>query len=241
MAGARLKGRVAYVETAPRPVGAKRGIAKRGRRVYIYTPMEELTPRQRQILDLIRERLEETGFPPTRAEIAAELGFRSPNAAEQHLRALAKKGAIELVPGASRGIRLAEGPGLPIVGRVAAGHPILAEQNIEGRVQVDPGLFRPRADYLLKVRGMSMRDAGILDGDMVVVHRSPEVRNGQIVVARLDDEVSVKRYRQRAHLVSLLPENPDFPEIVVDMRERPLVIEGVVIGVIRDRVPARPQ
>lgn len=198
--------------------------------------MDKLTVRQQQILDLVRDRLDQTGMPPTRAEIAAELGFRSPNAAEQHLRALARKGALELLPGASRGIRLPEPPGLPIVGRVAAGHPILAEQHIEGRVQMDPGLFRPRADYLLKVQGMSMRDAGILDGDMVVVHRSPEVRNGQVVVARLDDEVTVKRYRQRANEVSLLPENPDFEPIVVDLRSRPLVIEGVVIGVIRNNI-----
>lgn len=199
--------------------------------------MLELTERQREILNIIRQRVEDTGMPPTRAEIAAELGFKSPNAAEQHLRALARKGAIELLPGASRGIRLPEPPGLPIVGRVAAGDPILAEQNIEGHVRVDPGLFRPRADYLLKVKGMSMQGAGILDGDMVVVHRSPEVRNGQIVVARLDDEVTVKRYRQRAHEVSLLPENADFAPITVDMRRQALVIEGVVIGVIRDKVP----
>lgn len=198
--------------------------------------MEELTDRQQEILDLIREQVEETGSPPTRAEIAKQLGFKSPNAAEQHLRALARKGAIELVPGASRGIRLPEPPGLPIVGRVAAGHPILATEHIEGRVQMDPNLFRPRADYLLKVQGMSMRDAGILDGDMVVVHRSPEVRNGQVVVVRLDDEVTVKRYRQRAHEVTLLPENPDFEPIVIDLREQPMVIEGVVIGVIRNGV-----
>lgn len=198
--------------------------------------MDKLTARQQQILDLIRDRVAETGMPPTRAEIAAELGFRSPNAAEQHLRALARKGALALLPGASRGIRLPDPPGLPVVGRVAAGHPILAEQHIEGRVQLDPGLFRPRADYLLKVQGMSMRDAGILDGDMVVVHRSPEVRNGQIVVARLDDEVTVKRYRQRVNEVSLLPENPDFEPIVIDLRTHPLVIEGVVIGVIRNNV-----
>ncbi len=201
--------------------------------------MSQLTERQEDILDFIRDRIEESGMPPTRVEIARALGFRSPNAAEQHLRALAKKGAIELVPGSSRGIRLPEPPGLPIVGRVAAGEPILAEQHIEGRVQVDPGLFRPRADYLLKVKGMSMRDAGILDGDMVVVHRSPEVRNGQIVVARLDDEVTVKRYRQRAGEVRLLPENPDFEPITVDLRERALVIEGVVIGVIRDGISTK--
>ena len=201
--------------------------------------MLELTDRQREILDLIRERMEATGAPPTRAEIALQLGFKSPNAAEQHLRALARKGAIELVPGASRGIRLPEPPGLPIVGRVAAGHPILATEHIEGRVQMDPHLFRPRADYLLKVQGMSMRDAGILDGDLVVVHRSPEVRNGQVVVARLDDEVTVKRYRQRAHEVTLLPENPDFEPIQVDLRERSMVIEGVVIGVIRNGIKAQ--
>lgn len=202
--------------------------------------MQELTERQREILDFIRVRIEDRGLPPTRVEIAKALGFKSPNAAEQHLKALARKGAIELVPGSSRGIRLPEPPGLPLVGRVAAGHPVLAEQHIEGRVQVDPGLFRPRADYLLRVIGMSMRDAGILDGDMVVVHRSPEVRNGQVVVARLDDEVTVKRYRQRGAEVWLLPENEDFEPIHVDMRVRALVIEGVVIGVIRDGVSTRP-
>lgn len=198
--------------------------------------MQELTERQQEILDFIRVHIEDRGLPPTRAEIAKALGFKSPNAAEQHLKALARKGALELVPGSSRGIRLPEPPGLPLVGRVAAGHPVLAEQHIEGRVQVDPGLFRPRADYLLRVTGMSMRNAGILDGDMVVVHRSPEVRNGQVVVARLDDEVTVKRYRQRGAEVWLLPENEDFEPIHVDMRARALVIEGVVIGVIRDGV-----
>lgn len=201
--------------------------------------MQELTERQQEILDFIRLHIAGEGLPPTRAEIATALGFKSPNAAEQHLKALSRKGAIELVPGSSRGIRLPEPPGLPVVGRVAAGHPVLAEQHIEGRVQVDPGLFRPRADYLLRVTGMSMRDAGILDGDMVVVHRSPEVRNGQIVVARLDDEVTVKRYRQRGAEVWLLPENEEFEPIHVDMRERALVIEGVVIGVIRDGVSTR--
>lgn len=201
--------------------------------------MQELTERQKEILDFIRERVNEEALPPTRAEIARALGFKSANAAEQHLRALAKKGAIELLPGASRGIRLPGAAGLPVVGRVAAGHPILAEQNIEARVQIDPSLFRPRADYLLKVTGMSMRDAGILDGDMVVVHRSPEVRNGQVVVARLEDEVTVKRYRQRASEVWLLPENPDFEPIHVDLRERAMVIEGVVIGVIRNGVSVR--
>ena len=198
---------------------------------------EELTRRQRQVLDLIREAVEESGMPPTRAEIAAVLGFRSANAAEDHLRALERKGAIELVPGTSRGIRLRdtlrEQMGLPLVGRVAAGRPILAEENIEGHYRVDPGLFRPKPHYLLQVQGMSMRDAGILDGDLVAVHRTPEVRSRQIVVARLDDEVTVKRYRQQGKVVWLMPENPDFEPIRVDLSEQAMIIEGVVVGVLR--------
>lgn len=200
--------------------------------------MDALTPRQAEILDFIRRCVEVHGVPPTRAEIGTAFGFRSPNAAEQHLRALARKGAVEMVPGASRGIRLVQPAGLPVVGRVAAGRPILAAGHIEGNVQLAPGLFSPRPDYLLKVEGMSMRDAGIIDGDMVVVHRTPEVRSGQIVVARLDDEVTVKRYRQRASVAWLLPENPDFEPIEVDLEKRELVLEGVVIGVIRNKVPA---
>lgn len=198
--------------------------------------MSDLTERQAEILALIRSNLEATGMPPTRAEIARELGFRSANAAEEHLRALARKGVIELVPGASRGIRLVEEDlGLPVVGRVAAGYPILAEQNIEQHFKLDPALFRPRAHYLLKVQGMSMRDAGILDGDLLAVHRSPDVRNGQIIVARLhDDEVTVKRYRQKGRQVWLLPENPDFEPIEVDLATERMVIEGVVVGVIRN-------
>ncbi|HLU61114.1 MAG TPA: transcriptional repressor LexA [Gammaproteobacteria bacterium] len=198
--------------------------------------MSSLTARQAEILDLIRTAIEETGMPPTRAEIAQQLGFRSANAAEEHLRALARKGVIELVPGTSRGIRLVEeDPGLPLVGRVAAGYPILAEQNIERHYRMDPALFRPKAHYLLKVQGMSMRDAGILDGDLLAVHRTPEVRNGQIIVARLnDDEVTVKRYRQRGREVWLLPENPDFEPIHVDLATQRMVIEGVVVGVIRN-------
>ncbi len=198
---------------------------------------EELTRRQRQVLDLIREAVEESGMPPTRAEIAAVLGFRSANAAEDHLRALERKGAIELVPGTSRGIRLRdtlrEQMGLPLVGRVAAGRPILAEENIEGHYRVDPDLFRPKPHYLLQVQGMSMRDAGILDGDLVAVHRTPEVRSRQIVVARLDDEVTVKRYRQQGKVVWLMPENPDFEPIRVDLSEQAMIIEGVVVGVLR--------
>lgn len=198
--------------------------------------MSDLTERQAEILALIRSNLEETGMPPTRAEIARELGFRSANAAEEHLRALARKGVIELVPGASRGIRLLEEDlGLPVVGRVAAGYPILAEQNIEQHFKLDPALFRPKAHYLLKVQGMSMRDAGILDGDLLAVHRSPDVRNGQIIVARLhDEEVTVKRYRQKGRQVWLLPENPDFDPIEVDLASERMVIEGVVVGVIRN-------
>ncbi len=200
--------------------------------------MDDLTPRQMEILALIRDTLEESGMPPTRAEIADAFGFSSPNAAEQHLRALARKGAIEMIPGASRGIRLtaAVAAGLPIIGRVAAGNPILAEQNIEDHVQLNPKLFRPRADYLLRVQGMSMRDAGILDGDLLAVHRAREARNGQIVVARLDDEVTVKRFRRRGNKVLLLPENPDFEPIEVDLKRQPLAIEGLGVGVIRNRL-----
>jgi repressor LexA len=198
---------------------------------------DRLTARQRQVLDLVREIIEDSGMPPTRAEIATALGFRSANAAEEHLRALARKGAIELVPGASRGIRIKEAPreadGLPLVGRVAAGRPILAEEHIQGHYQVDPALFRPRPHYLLQVHGMSMRDAGILDGDLVAVHRTPEVRSRQIVVARLDDEVTVKRYRQEGKIVWLMPENADFEPIRVDLDRQAVVIEGVVVGVVR--------
>ncbi len=199
---------------------------------------DELTPRQAEILELIRENLEENGMPPTRQEIAKAFGFRSPNAAEGHLRALARKGAIELIPGTSRGIRLPDdGFGLPVVGRVAAGSPILAEQHIESRFQLDRKLFRPRADYLLKVRGMSMRDAGILEGDLLAVHRTQEVRNGQIVVARIDGEVTVKRFQQKGRQVQLLPENPDFDPIKVDLKEQELFIEGLGVGIIRHGRP----
>src|SRR5262245_66124160 len=175
--------------------------------------MDELTARQAEVLQLIADFLQATGFPPTRAEIAAQLGFRSPNAAEDHLRALERKGYIEMLPGASRGIRLRENLGIPIVGRVAAGSPILAEQHIQGRYQLDPALFKPRADYLLRVRGSSMRDAGILDGDLIAVHRMHEPRSGQIVVARINDEVTVKRYRRQGGMVKLLPANPEFTPI----------------------------
>jgi repressor LexA len=202
-------------------------------------PMTELTLRQRQILNLIRRHIRDRGAPPTRAEIATELGFRSANAAEEHLRALARRGVIEIVRGTSRGIRLLgaeEEHLLPVVGRVAAGSPILAEEHIEDRHRLDPDLFRPEAHYLLRVRGESMRDAGILDGDLLAVHRTPEASNGQIVVARLEDEVTVKRFRRHnrwRHRVQLLPENPDFAPIQVDLREQELVIEGLGVGVLR--------
>jgi repressor LexA len=193
---------------------------------------EELTPTQQKILNFVRKTIQKTGFPPTRTEIAEAFRYSSANAAQEHLRTLERKGAIELTPSASRGIRLAE-VGLPLIGRVAAGSPILAEEHIEQRCQVDPALFQPRADYLLKVRGMSMRDAGILDGDLLAVHRTREARSGQIVVARVHDEVTVKRLRRRGNTVELIPENPDFKTIVVDPREDDFVIEGLGVGVIR--------
>jgi repressor LexA len=205
--------------------------------------MDALTERQGEILRLIRELTEVSGFPPTRAEIAERMGFRSVNAAEQHLRALERKGAIEISSGASRGIKVRDtrpGPRagrlleLPVIGRVAAGSPMLAEEHVQGRYQVDPNLFTPRADYLLRVRGMSMRDAGILEGDLLAVHRTQEARAGQIVVARLADEVTVKRWRRRGHVVQLLPENPDFEPIEVDLKSQALSIEGVAVGVIRN-------
>ena len=205
-----------------------------------------LTARQRQILDWIRGYLESTGMPPTRAEMATGLGFSTPSSAEDHLQALARKGAIEMLPGASRGLRLKDHGGplqgtLPLVGRVAAGQPILASENIEGRYRVDPALFSPRADYLLRVRGQSMQDAGILDGDLIAVHRTTDARNGQIVVARVSgpagDEVTVKRLRRRGREMVLMPENPAFEPIVIDPRETSFAIEGITVGLIRGRSP----
>lgn len=210
--------------------------------------MRALTARQQEILALIRRHISETGFPPTRAEIARELGFRSPNAAEEHLKALARKGVIELTSGASRGIRLkmyaeeADGQpasavqiamSLPLVGRVAAGSPILSQEHIETTYALDPNLFPATPDYLLKVRGMSMRDAGILDGDLLAVKRTREARNGQIVVARVGDEVTVKRWRRQGHQVELLPENPDFAPIVLDTRRDDFALEGLGVGLLR--------
>ena len=199
--------------------------------------MTELTPRQREIVKLIQEALRDNGMPPTRAEIATAMGFKSANAAEEHLRALQKKGVLDIIPGASRGIQLKdslrEQMGLPLIGRVAAGRPMLAEEHVEARYQIDPKIFQPRAHYLLKVRGMSMKDIGIMDGDLVAVHRTPEVRNRQVVVARLDNEVTVKRYKQDGKIVWLLPENEEFEPIRVDLKEQSLIIEGIVVGVLR--------
>lgn len=221
----------------------------------------KLTPRQQQIFELIQQAIAKTGAPPTRAEIAAELGFRSANAAEEHLQALARKGVIELVGGTSRGIRLNAGtlrtvnqsrqrkettpfnlplPGLeqlvlPLVGRVAAGHPILAQEHIEQSYAVEPSLFAKRPDYLLRVRGMSMKDVGILDGDLLAVARAKEARNGQIVVARLGDEVTVKRFQRSPQGITLLPENPDFEPIVVSEQSPDFELEGLAVGLIRNQ------
>jgi repressor LexA len=197
------------------------------------TIMIKLTTRQQEILDFIRNSLEMLGAPPTRAEIANAFGFASHNAAEEHLKALAKKGIIVLEPGSARGIRLVEQLGLPLIGSVAAGSPILAVENVQRRYALDPGLFSPRADYLLRVRGLSMINAGIFDGDLLAVHRSSEARNGQIVVARLDEEVTVKRFLKKGPIVELIAENPDFEPIIVDTRNVPLVIEGLAVGLIR--------
>ncbi len=204
-----------------------------------------LTKRQKEILIFISDHIDDIGFPPTRNEVSKHFGFRSPNAAESHLRALERKGVIRIEAGHSRGITLTAlslsnlPPSnslripLPLVGRVAAGSPILAQENIEHEYRVDPSLFSSRPDYLLRVEGSSMRDAGILDGDLLAVHRTPEVRNGQVVVARLDDEVTVKRFKRRGHLVSLLPANPEYQPIQVDLRRQELVIEGLGVGIIR--------
>ena len=195
----------------------------------------ELTERQRDVFDFIRECVTCDGLPPTRAEIARALGFKSPNAAEQHVKALVDKGVLEWVPGASRGLRIVGGDqeaGLPLIGRVAAGSPMLAEENLMGHHPVDAKLFKPRASYLLEVRGLSMRDAGMLDGDWVAVHKTVEVRDGQIVVARIGDDVTVKTYARKRGVVELLPANPDFEPIIVRDAER-FAIEGRVVGVIR--------
>jgi len=198
--------------------------------------MQKLTKRQQQILDMIRSHIEETGMPPTRADICEYFDFRSPTAADDHLKALARKEAIELMPGTSRGIRLVtdyEEDGVPVVGHVAAGAPIMSEEHIEDYYPVDPALFYPRADFLLRVRGDSMINIGILDNDLLAVHSTTDVHNNQIVVARVDDEVTVKRYRRRGNIVTLLAENDDYAPIRVDLREQEFTIEGVYTGILR--------
>ncbi|MEH6635056.1 MAG: transcriptional repressor LexA [Halioglobus sp.] len=197
--------------------------------------MEKLTQRQQQVLDIVRQHIDQTGYPPTRADIARELGFKSANAAEEHLKALARKGAIEMIAGASRGIRLPQSQGIPIVGRVAAGNPILAEQNIEDYCDLPPSFFKPSADYFLQVHGDSMIEVGIFDGDLLAVHSTPVANNGDIIIARIEDEVTVKRLRTttQKHLIELLPENSDYEAIKVDLREQQFAIEGLSVGVLR--------
>ncbi|HEK0623528.1 TPA: transcriptional repressor LexA [Proteus mirabilis] len=199
--------------------------------------MKALTARQQQVYDLVRDHISQTGMPPTRAEIASQLGFRSPNAAEEHLKALARKGVIEIVSGASRGIRLLleeEPDGLPLIGRVAAGEPLLAQEHIESHYQVDPMLFKPSADFLLRVNGMSMKDIGIMDGDLLAVHKTQDVHNGQVIVARIEDEVTVKRFKKVGSKIELHAENPEFSPIIVDLREQSFTVEGLAVGVIRN-------
>ncbi|MCX8650092.1 repressor LexA [Gilliamella sp. B2776] len=204
--------------------------------------MRPLTERQRQIYDLIKDNIQTTGMPPTRAEIAQKLGFRSANAAEEHLKALAKKGAIEMIAGSSRGIRLLlesqedqnDFQGIPLIGEVAAGSPILAQEHIESHYQVDPSLFKPNADFLLRVHGMSMKDIGIIDGDLLAVHKTQDVKNGQVVVARIDDEVTVKRLSRKGKHVQLIAENQDFSPIEVDLEQQSFAIEGIAVGIIRN-------
>ena len=206
------------------------------------TLSKNLTERQQEVFNFLKYHIETTGMPPTRAEISRELGFRSPNAAEEHLKALARKGAIEIVSGMSRGIRLLlqteasdEIEGLPVIGRVAAGEPILAEQHIEGTYRVDADMFKPQANFLLKVYGQSMKDIGILDGDLLAVHSTKDVRNGQIVVARIEDEVTVKRLERKGSVIYLHAENEEFKPIVVNLEEQPhFEIEGIAVGIIRN-------
>jgi repressor LexA len=214
--------------------------------------MTDLSPKQLEVLAFIRRFMEAGGLPPTRGEIAQGLQLKNRQGIDQHLRALAAKGAIELIPGISRGIRLREAPevsqsssakvtttALPLLGRIAAGAPILATANIEDYVSVDPALFRPRADFLLRVRGDSMKDADILDRDLLAVHRTSEARNGQIVVARIGDEATVKYYRRQGHVVRLEPANPAYAPLELDLREQELVIEGLGTGVIRTALARR--
>lgn len=197
----------------------------------------KLTQRQTDVLECIKHYIATTGYPPTRADIARELGFKSANAAEEHLKALSRKGAIEMVPGTSRGIRIPgfeeDSAGLPVVGQVAAGEPILAQENIEERITIAADFFHPQADYLLRVRGTSMKDVGIMDSDLLAVHQCQTAKNGEIVVARLDEEVTVKRFKKEGNTVYLIAENEEFEPIVVDLKNQELSIEGLGVGVIR--------
>ena len=197
--------------------------------------MNKLTARQTEVLDFIKSYIDDTGYPPTRADIANKLGFKSANASEEHLKALARKGAIEMIPGTSRGIKLPESDGIPIVGRVAAGSPILAEEHIEEYCELPANFFRPSADYLLTVRGDSMIEGGILDGDLLAVHRTSDVNNGDLVVARIEDEVTVKRLRKgrSRNQVTLMPENKDYSPIEVDLRDKAFAFEGLGVGILR--------
>jgi repressor LexA len=201
------------------------------------TELRPLTKRQQQIYDLIKEKIQDTGMPPTRAEIANFFGFKSANAAEEHLKALAKKGYIEMLAGTSRGIRLVEEllevDGLPLIGRVAAGEPILAQEHIEEHYKMDGNLFHPAADYLLRVNGESMKDIGILDGDLLAVHQTTDVQNGQVVVARVENDVTVKRFKREGNVVYLHAENEEFSPIKVDLANQEFNIEGIAVGIIR--------
>ncbi|ABZ74836.1 transcriptional repressor, LexA family [Shewanella halifaxensis HAW-EB4] len=202
--------------------------------------MRPLTPRQAEILELIKRNIADTGMPPTRAEIARRLGFKSANAAEEHLKALAKKGCIEIMPGTSRGIKLTQENtedadlGLPLIGQVAAGEPILAQEHVEQHYKVDPAMFKPSADFLLRVRGDSMKNIGILEGDLLAVHKIQQARNGQIVVARVEDDVTVKRFEKKGNKVFLHAENEEYSPIEVDLANQSLSIEGLAVGVIRN-------
>ena len=202
--------------------------------------MRPLTPRQQEVLELVKSTMIDTGMPPTRAEIARELGFKSANAAEEHLKALAKKGVIEILPGTSRGIKLNVAladeleEGLPLIGQVAAGEPILAQEHIENRFKCDPAMFHPRADFLLRVKGESMKNIGIMDGDLLAVHKTDQVHNGQVVVARVDEDVTVKRFERKGSEILLHAENDSFSPIKVDLASQFFTIEGLAVGVIRD-------
>lgn len=201
--------------------------------------MKPLTPRQAEILQLIKSNIQETGMPPTRAEIATRLGFKSANAAEEHLKALAKKGYIEIMPGTSRGLKLTQEDatnedGLPLIGQVAAGEPILAQEHVENYYQIDPSMFKPAANFLLRVRGDSMKNIGILEGDLLAVHKIEQARNGQVIVARVEDDVTVKRFEKKGNIVYLHPENEEYSPIKVDLSCQNLTIEGLAVGVIRN-------